>query len=166
MPAYLTSGNGTLTVNSAPPTALMPGDEKYLFGTSVAAGVSPTAGAVQNPNDTNVVFETLTVGERSIAIQLVPRPGGGAPAGVMVQVFANANPGASEIDIQDAAIDADGAYVTPNNAAYKLSVWTQVGGTAFWTASAEIQPEGSRFITLKCIANPSAVGFTAKVVYV
>jgi hypothetical protein len=84
----------------------------------------------------------------------------------MVQVFASANPGAAEIDVQDAAIDADGAYVTSSNTAYKLTTWTQVGGSGLYTAWAEFQPEGGRFISLKVIANPNGVNFIAKVSYI
>jgi len=162
MPPYLTSGTSSPVVNGALPTVLWPGDEKYLFGTG-----PNTPGIIPAPNDANVVYEAVTVGERSIAIALAPRPGGGAPPGLMVQVFANANPGAAEIDVQDAAVDADGAYITPTgSAAYKLTVWTQLGGSGIWTSYAELQPEGAGFITLKVIANPNAVQFTAKVKYV
>src|SRR5580700_11374290 len=100
MPKYFNSGLGTMTVNPVPSTGLLPGDEKYLWGTS---GIPPTPGQIQAPNDSNVVTEAVAVNERSIAIQLVPRPGGGSPAGLMVQVIASANPGAAEIDVQDAA---------------------------------------------------------------
>jgi len=165
MPAYATSGSNSLTPNTTPPTVLYPGDDKYLFGTSVAAGTPPTPGQVQAPNDSNVVAEAVVVGERSISVQLAPSPGGGAVPGCIVQVTASANPGAAEIDVQDAAVDADGAYITPtSSASYKITAWTQNG--AVWTAYAELQPEGGRFISLKVIANPNAVSFTAKIAYV
>jgi hypothetical protein len=166
MPAYNTSNTGNLTDNPVLPSVLWPGDDIYLFGLSYVAASGPTPGQIQAANDANVLFETVTVNERSISVALAPRPGGGSAPGIMVQVFANAAPGAAEIDVQDAAVDADGAYLTPNNTAYKLTAWTQLGGSAIYTAWTELQPEGGRFMSLKCIANPNAVKFTAKVSYV
>ena len=165
MPQYANSGLGTLTLNPVPPTVLLPGDETYLFGT---VGAVPIPGISQKPNDSNVVTEAVTVNERSIAIQLGPRPGGGAPPGLMVQVIASANPGAAEIDVQDAAVDADGAYLTQTtSAAYKMTVWTALGdGSGRYISTTQLQPEGGRFISLKVIANPNGVTFTAKVIYV
>jgi hypothetical protein len=86
----------------------------------------------------------------------------------MVQAIASANPGAAEIDVQDAAVDADGAYLTQTtSAAYKMTVWTALGdGSGRYISTTQLQPEGGRFISLKCIANPNAVTFTAKVIYV
>ena len=162
MPQYANNLAGNLTVNPVLPAALLPGDEAYLFGTAVL-----TPGQSQKPNDANVQFEVVTVNERSIAVCLVSRPGGGAAPGIMVQVFANANPGAAEIDVQDAAVDADGAYLTPSgNTAYKLTTWTQLGNSGIYTAFAELEPETGPFVTLKVIANPNAVSFWAKVKYV
>lgn len=165
MPAYATSNTDNLTLNTTPATAIQPGDEVYVLGTSFVAASGPTPGQIQAPNDTNVIFESVTVGERSIAVALAPRPAGGAAPGIMVQVNANGNPGAAEIDVQDSAIDADGCYLTPTSStAYKLTTWTQNG--AVWTAWAELQPEGARFVSLKVVANPNTVKFTAKIAYV
>jgi len=170
MPSYANSGLGTLTPNPIVPTVLYPGDEKYVFGTSVPVGTSPTPGIIQTPNDSNVVLEAVTVGERSIAVALAPRPGGGAVPGVMVQIIASANPGAAEIDVQDAAVDADGAYLTQlTSTAYKMTVWTLLGdGSGRYISTTQLQPEGGHFISLKVIANPNGVGitYTAKIVYV
>lgn len=168
MPSYQNSGLGTMTPNPTLPTVLWPGDEKYVFGTSVAAGTPPTPGIIQTPNDSNVVTEAVVVGERSIAVALAPRPGGGAVGGIMVQAIASANPGAAEIDVQDAAVDADGAYLTQTtSAAYKMTVWTALtDGSGRYISTTQLQPEGGRFISLKVIANPNAVTFTAKIVYV
>ena len=151
----------TMVVNPVPPALLMQGDEKYLFGTKVYV-----PGEIATPNDSNVVTEVVAVGERSIAVCLGPRIMGGDPPGIMVQVIASANPGAAEIDVQDAAVDADGAYLTPTGAAYKLTTWTQLGGGLQYIGTTELQPDGGRFVTLKVIANPNAVTFTAKVTYV
>ncbi|MBU6231662.1 hypothetical protein KGP36_03255 [Patescibacteria group bacterium] len=164
MPIYYNNGKNTLAVNPVPPTCLMPGDGKYMLGLSVAAGIAPTPGQVQEPNDSNVLFEAVNVNDRSIAINLAPRPMGGSTPGLLVQVSADGDPGAAEIDIQDAAVDADGAYLTPNNAVYKITAWTLNG--AVYTAWTELQPESGRFVTLKVIANPNGVKFTAKAVYV
>jgi hypothetical protein len=84
----------------------------------------------------------------------------------MVQVIASANPGLAEIDVQDAAVDADGAYLTQTtSAAYKMTVWTALpNGT--YISTTQLQPEGGRFISLKVILNPNGVTFTAKLAYV
>lgn len=165
MGQYNTSGTESFVRNPILPTAMWPGDDVYVWGTSFVAGQPPTLGQIQAPNDDNVQFEAVALDERSLAVQLVPRPGGGAPAGCIVQVTANASPGALEVDVQDAGIDADGAYQTNlSSASYKITIWTQEG--AVWTAWAELQPEGGRFITLLCVANPNAVSLKAKISYV
>ena len=163
MPSYANSGLGTMTLNPILPTILWPGDQKYLFGTS-----PNTPGTISTPNDGNVVTEAVIVGERSIAVALAPRAGGGAPPGCMVQVIASANPGAAEIDVQDAATDADGAYLTQTtSAAYKMTVWAALGdGSGRYISTTELQPEGAQFITLKVVANPNGVTYTAKIVYI
>ncbi len=157
-----------MTINPTLPTVLYPGDDKYLFGTSVAAGAPPTPGQIQAPNDSNIVLEAVAVGERSIAVALAPRPGGGAVAGIMVEVIASANPGVCEIDVQDAGIDADGAYLTQTTStAYKITVWTALtDGSGRYVGYTQLQPEGGRFISLKCITNPNGVSFAAKLSYV
>jgi hypothetical protein len=142
---------------------LWPGDECYPIGTTPIV-----PGQSQKPTDANIAFETVALDERmgpaGGAIVLAQRPGGGASPGLMVQVFANANPGAAEIDVQDAAVDADGAYQTPTgSAAYKMTVWTQEG--AIWTSFSELIPE-AKFVTLLIVANPNAVAFWAKATYV
>src|SRR5271155_1130048 len=149
--------------NPVLPTILWPGDEKYVLGTS-----PNNPSQISTPNDSNVVTEAVTVGERSIAIALAPRPGGGAPQGLMVQVIASANPGAAEIDVQDAAVDADGAYLTQTTStAYKMTVWAALGdGSGRYISTTELQPEGAQFITLKVVANPNGVTYTAKIVYI
>ncbi len=165
MPQYKTNGSGLMTLNTEFPTVLFPGDEKYVFGLSHAEGQPPTPGQIDAPNDTNCVFETVAVAEASIAVALAPRPTGGAP-GVMVQIVASADPGVCEFDVQDAAIDADGAYILPTaSTAYIINTWTAVAGGLF-TAWTELQPEGGRFVRIKCITNPNTVKFKAKIVYV
>lgn len=160
MPAYLTSGTNNLTLNPTPPSALYPGDQIYLFGTGPGA-----QGGNSLPDDTAVGFEAVQVGERSIACQLVDMPMR-SPGGVHVMVLASANPGAAEIDVQDAAMDADGAYLTQTTStAYKITTWTQVGASGVYIGTTELQPEGGRFISLKVIANPNAVSFKAKLSY-
>lgn len=159
MGLYQTSGTGNLTLNPTLPSVLWPGDAVYLFGTGPGA-----QGGNSLPDDTTVGFEARAVGDRSLAVCLAPRPAGGAPPGVHVEVIANANPGAAEIDVQDAAIDGDGHYLTQSTStAYKITTWTQVG--ANWIGSTQLQPEGGRFISLKVIANPNAVSFKAKLSY-
>ena len=164
MGQYATSGTNSGTPNTTPATMLSPGDEVYVFGTSWVSGQPPTPGQIQAPNDSNVNFEAVTIGERSIAVCLAPRPGGGAPPGLMVQINASASPGASEIDVQDSAIDADGCYLTPAGGSYKITAWTQNGG--IFTAWVELQPESGPFVSLKVVLNPNTVKFTAKLKYV
>lgn len=161
MPPYATSGTNNLTLNTAVPSVLYPGDQLYVFGTGPGA-----QGGSFLPDDTTVGFEAVLVGERSIAFQLADMPSR-SPGGVHVLLIASANPGAAEIDVQDGAIDADGAYITQSTStAYKITTFAQVGASANWVGSTELQPEGGRFISLKVIANPNGVSWKAKVVYV
>lgn len=162
MGQYATSGSNNRTLNTALPTGLVPGGECYVFGTVTATpGVSPA------PNDTNVQFEAVTVGERSLSVALGSRPGGGAAPGISVQVNASGNPGAAEIDVQTSPVDADGAYQTPTgSAAYKITTWTGPLSDGSYTAFAELQPLADRFASLKVIANPNTVKFTGKIVYI
>ncbi len=165
MPPYATSGTENQTLNTTPATALWPGDQVYVLGTSFVAGQPPTPGIIQAPNDTNVQFEAVTIDERTIAVALAPRPGGGAPPGVMVQVTADSNPGVAEIDVEDAAIDADGAYeLNTSSTAYKITTFTQEG--TVWTGWTQLQPEGAGFITLRVVLNPNSSKWKAKIVYV
>lgn len=154
---------GSMAVNPVLPTVLWPGDEKYVWGTS-----PNNPGQISTPNDSNVITEAVNVGDRSIAVAIAPRPGGGAPPGLMAQAIASANPGVAEIDIQDAAVDADGAYLTQTTStAYKMTVWTALtDGTGRYISTTQLQPEGARFITGKIVLNPNAVTFTLKFVYV
>jgi hypothetical protein len=166
MPAYATSNTGNVTLNPVIPAALWPGDSAWLFGTSFVAGQPPTPGIIQAPNDTNIQFEAVTVNERSIAVSLASRPGGGAPPGVSILVWANANPGAMEVDIQNSPMDADGFYLTPAGTSYKITTWTQVGGSNNWFAWVELEPLSDVFVTLKVISNPNSVKLAAKLNYV
>lgn len=167
MPQYNTSGTGNLTLNPIIPACLWPGDEVWLFGTSFAAGQPPTPGIIQTPNDSNVNFEAAAVGEASISASLASRPGGGSPSGASVLVMANANPGVMEVDVQLAPMDADGAYLLPTAASYKINSWTgPVGPNAYYFAWAEFQPLGDVFVRLKVITNPNGVKLAAKLNYV
>ena len=170
MPQYATSGSGSLVPNNCLPSVLFPGDQKYVWGLSVAAGQPPTPGQIQTPNDANVIQEAVAALSRSLAVALAPRPGGGAPASLMVQITASANPGAAEIDVQDAGIDADGAYITPvplggGTNPWKINTWTAIGG-GLYTAWAELSPDVGPFVTLYCVSNPNGVKFAGKIVYV
>lgn len=160
MPQYATSNSESLAVNTVVPACLWPGDEAYPFGTATLVPGSP-----QKPTDATVQFEAVALDERSIAVNLAARPGGGVAPGVEVRVFANANPGAAEVDVQVSNVDADGAYTTPSgNAAYKITAWTQEGN--IWVGAADLQPLGAPFMTLLVVANPNAVAFWAKATYV
>lgn len=165
MSQYATSGTNSLTPNPVPPAMLLPGDSVYVFGLSYVGG-TPTPGQILTPNDSNVQFEAVTLGERSIAVALAPRPGGGAPPGLMVQVNCSINPSSTmEVDIQDSSIDADGAYITNTSSAiYKMTAWTLNGG--IYTTWAELQPEGGVFVSLKIVALTANMKLTAKITYV
>jgi hypothetical protein len=140
MPYYATGGSNSQTPNTVLPTVLQPGDEKYVFGT---VGANPLPGISQNPNDSNVVAEAAVAGGASIAVQLGPRPGGGATPGLSVYVTSSTNPGSSEIDIQEADVDADGAYSLVTSTS-KITTWTQVG--ALWVATIDISSVVGRFV--------------------
>lgn len=157
MPAYSTSGSDSFVPDPVPPIALGPGDSCYMFGVGPAT-------MTQDVTDANVLPETVVVGERSIAITCTARPGGGAPAGLIIQLFANGNPGGIEVDLQDAGVNAEGFYETPLNAANKITVWTQEG--ANWVSYAEFQPEAGKFNTLLVVALPNAVKIWAKASYI
>lgn len=157
MPPYATSGQGTVALNTALPTVLQQGDDFYPFGTAPY-----TPGAISKPNDTNVQFESVSIGERSIAWTIDHGPAQ-APRSLFVQAFASANPGAAEIDIQDAGIDADGAYATPATGNKLGTTWTQVGASGVYTAQVATTQEVGKFSSLKVIANPNAVQFWVKV---
>lgn len=163
MGKYATSGTGNTSLNPVVPTVLWPGDSVYVFGLSYAPAAGPTPGQIQAPNDANVQAEAVVVGERSLAIALAPRPGGGSPAGLAVLLIASGAPGAAEIDVQNSPTDADGLYGTPNNAIYKITAFPQNGGLS---AYSELQPEGDNFVSLKVVANPNGVNWIAKLTYV
>lgn len=162
MPQYAMSNTGSLVLNPVAPTLLYPGDSVYLLGTAVQ-----TPGQIAAANDTNVQFEAAAVSERSVAVAFAPRPGSMDRPGAAIYIVANANPGVAEIDVQNSPFDADGAYLTPTGStAYKITAWTQVGGSNNYVAWAEFQPLADFFTSLKVIANPNAVSFKAKMSYV
>lgn len=168
MPIYSDNGTGNLTDNPVLPSVLCQGDDKYLLGTSFAIGAAPTPGIIQTPNDANVNAEIVVAGDRSIAIALSPRPDGGAAPGLSVLLVADKDPGAMEVDVQTANTDADGAYQTPTSStAYVMTTWAgPKGPLGKYVASAQFQPLGDRFVTLKVVSNPNAAKLTAKVTYV
>ena len=159
MGQYATSGTGNATLNPVLPAALWPGDQVYVWGTNSVLGTIPA------PNDANAVFEAVVVGERSLAVALAPRPGGGSAAGIAVIVIANANPGVMEVDVQNSPMDADGYYLTPG-ATYKMTAWVGPAADGSYITVAELQPESDNFVSLKCITNPNGVKLKAKIVYV
>jgi hypothetical protein len=79
----------------------------------------------------------------------------------------NGNPGVMEVDIQNAPMDADGAYLLPTGATYKITSWTgPVGPKNYYFAWAELQPVGDDFLRIKVITNPNGVLIAAKVNYI
>lgn len=146
-----------------PPPVLSPGDERYLWGTSVAAGVSPTPGQQQAPTDANVVGETLVVGVKSQQVTLTPVPG--RVAGAMVQIVFSGNPGAFEVDVEEAAVDDTNKYIlNATSAAYKIVAATAMADGKY-VAWAELQPQGGRFLRLGLVALANVVTVTGKVIY-
>jgi hypothetical protein len=71
-----------------------------------------------------------------------------------------------EVDIQNSPMDADGFYLTPAGTSYKITTWTQVGGSNNWFAWVELEPLSDVFVTLKVISNPNSVKLAAKLNYV
>lgn len=154
-----------------PPAALLPGDWKYLFGTSSVVATGPTPGVIQAPNDANVQYEDITVPmasaaavARSIAAQLCPVPG--RPPGAMIQLVWPADPGVFTCQVQESARDEDGLYLlNAASAAYTINAATAVGDGRY-TAWTELQPQGGGFIRLKFTALAGSKLVSAKLVYV
>jgi hypothetical protein len=84
----------------------------------------------------------------------------------MVEIVFSANPGVFEVDIEEAAIDAESSYLlNSSSTAYKITVATaRPDGT--YVAWAELQPQGGAFLRLNMVALANVVTTKAKVVYV
>jgi hypothetical protein len=136
------------------PRALYPGTSAYLFGTRKTAQLPPASD--------NVSFETPGAGQASIPVDMGSQ--GGANVSIVpnvgLELIFNANPGAFNIQVQEADTDADGCFITPAPAAFTITAATQVG--AFWVARVDLGTIGSGLVRLLCSANPNAVGILAK----
>jgi hypothetical protein len=84
----------------------------------------------------------------------------------MVEIVFSANPGVFEVDIEEAAIDAESSYLlNSSSTAYKITAATaRPDGT--YVAWAELQPQGGAFLRLNMVALANVVTTKAKVVYV
>lgn len=157
MPQYPGVVNALVPVASnLSPIAPNPGESVYLFGTL-------KAGATQLPvDDGSVAFETVAVGEASIAACLAGRKEAGSPPAVSLEVIFNGNPGTFEIDLQEASVDADAHYLLPSNASYKITSATQKGSN--WVAYVDDIPTGGKFqrVYVAALQNVATVGMTAK----
>lgn len=157
---------------SRPPTALYPGDYKYLFGTSYVVATGPTPGQIQPPTDANGVYENLTAPiaaagvAASIAAQLVPSSG--RVPGAMVQLVWPADPGAFTCLVQEAAINQEGMFLLPTgSAAYTINAATAMAdGTGRYTAWAQFQPDSGMLLRLKFTALPGSKLVLGKLLYV
>lgn len=115
-------------------------------------------------NDADVAFETVTVGESSIAFTL---PGSRDFPSIVpnlgFELQFNGNPGTISIQIQEADTDGDAFYLTPNAGAEIITSVTLVGGR--YLARVSLNSFGGRFgrIFVSAFANASTVKMKAKV---
>lgn len=132
----------------------MPGDSIYVFGTG-PAGVSQSYIA-----DSDVVSEAASAGatQRSLAVCLAPVAGIAGPPMMTVEIRFPSAPGANEkIEIQEADTDADGLYITPSNAAYTVTIFTNN------IARVDLSPTGGKFLSILRTKGANAVGAIVKV---
>jgi hypothetical protein len=136
---------GSFTLSPVPPTDLEPGIPLYLFGVLAATATALPV------NDTNVVGETITAPEASIAFTVLGRPAGSPPPAMSFEFTFGGAPGAFNIQIQEADTDCDNAYITPTNAAY-----TTTAVTANNVARVDLIPTGGRFmrVLVTTLTNP------------
>jgi hypothetical protein len=155
MPFY-PGASGATTPTAQVPSSIYAGGWAYLFGVPTISN--------EPPGDSNISGETPTAGEASVAVALAPAMIGSIVRNVGVQLLFSANPGAFNIQVQEADTDADGFYLTPAAAAYTITAATEIGSTGKYVARADLGAIGSQFIRLFCDANPNAVSIVAKVV--
>lgn len=154
MPNYPGAAASKVSVasNISPLALSTPGDSAYLFGTL-------STGATQLPiTDSTVTGESPVAGTASIAITLPSRDGGAVPM-ISFEGFFSGAPGVFEIDIQESDTDADGLYILPTAAAYKV---TAVDATT-QAFRVDLNPTGGKFMRVKLVSRANAVSLVLKV---
>ena len=139
------------------PLAMGPGDWVFVIG-------KKSATATQSPaTDATVTYETPVAPYASIAITSGRKEAGYAPS-LSVQILFNANPGAFNVQLQEADTDADGCYITPSNSAFTMTTSTQIQASGIYVVRADLVPLGGRFqrLFIPTNGNPNAVGMIAK----
>lgn len=156
MPAYLGVAQA-VAYDGHNVASLRRGSRGYFFGTRT--------NPAQPLGDGNITAEIPTVGESSIEFCLAKdeKDGSGIYPNVGIELLFSANPGAFNIQLQEADTPADGLYITPTPNAFTITAVAQVGNTGFYAARVDLGTIGSRFIRLFVSALANAVGLIAKV---
>jgi hypothetical protein len=152
MPSYLGQPQESQTYDGHNVACLNPGGRIYLFGVRT--------NPAQPIGDGNVSFEVPVADLASIEVALV-QPFMSILANVGLELIFNANPGAFNIQVQEADTPADGCYITPSPSAFTITASTNEG--ANWVARVDLGTIGSKFVRLLVVTWPNAaVGLTAK----
>lgn len=155
MPAYPGAPGAIVPVTSnVSGFALNPGDSAFLVGVLAA-------GATQLPiQDNNVDFEEAPVGMVSISACIAGRKEAGSAPAVSLQLIFEIDPGAFNVQLQEASTDADGCYLTPSAAAFTITSATNTGGK--FVAFVDDIPTGGRFLRILVKLNPNDADLIAK----
>src|ERR1035438_2570269 len=154
MPKYPGAPNALVSVPSnQSPIALQKGESCYVFGVL-------KTGATQLPvNDGNVVGETLTAPQASIAVNLQSQVSD-TGAAVGIEGFFSGAPGAFNVQVQVAETDADGFYLTSATAAYTI---TALGNSTAQTFRVDLSPSGGKFMRILLSSLANVVTFACKI---
>lgn len=156
MPNYPGVANATVPSYPSPanlPRAISQGDSIYLFGLQSNADKSIPI------SDMNVVGETPAPPQASIAVGIPPAAGVNGPQpAISVEIGFSGPPGAFNVQIQEADVDADASYITPSNAAYTMTVVTAQN-----KARADLTTGAGKFIRILLSSRANLVAMTAKV---
>lgn len=152
MPFYPGVALATNVNSTPPPYCLSPGDSFYLLGTptNTRRSIGPD----------NVTGETPIAGQASDRVAIAHLHPSIVP-NVGVELIFSANPGAFNLQLQEADSDADGLFITPSPAAFTITSATLVG--ALYVARVDVGTFGSRFIRMLCSLNPNAVAIIARI---
>lgn len=124
-------------IDNAGVIALQVGEFVYVFGKLATT-------ATQLPvQDGNVANETILTGQASIAVNLQFSESNSPPM-VCVEGIFSAAPGSFEVDIQEADTPADGLFILPTNAAYKVTAVNAIS-QAF---RVDLSPTGGKLMRL------------------
>ena len=96
--------------------------------------------------------ETVTAGTASVAYQLRRERGAYYPWGISLEIFFSGDPGAFEVDLQDADIDQDSHYVTVDQITVGLN-------TSFVTRI-ELPSFYAKYVRVKLVTLTNAVNIS------